>query len=139
VQLAQSDGEWDYEPRPDDVPAPRTDAARLDHVTHAVADLARGRDLFQGLLGGAVQRDEADDTQACVELAWPSGGVVRLVAPRGAGALQDWIGDRPGRFHHLAFTAARPEELAGAIPAGDGAVEVPAEANLGVRLLVTSG
>jgi hypothetical protein len=61
------------------------------------------------------------------------------VTPIDAGALGAWIGDRPGRFHHLAFTAPRPDELAGAVPVGDGVVEVPAEANLGVRLLVSPG
>jgi hypothetical protein len=61
------------------------------------------------------------------------------VTPVGAGPLHEWIGDRPGRLHHLAFTTPRPEELAGAVPAGDRVVEVPAEANLGVRLLVSPG
>jgi methylmalonyl-CoA/ethylmalonyl-CoA epimerase len=139
VQLAQSDGDWEDEPRPDDLPVPRTDPARLDHVAHAVGDLARARELFQDLLGGVVERDEADGTRAWVDLAWPSGGVVRLMAQLDAGPLREWIGDRPGRLHHLAFSAPRPEELDGARPAGDGTVEVPADANLGVRLLVSPG
>jgi methylmalonyl-CoA/ethylmalonyl-CoA epimerase len=139
VQLAQSDGEFDHEPRPDDLPAPRAEPARLDHVTHAVADPTHARELFQDLLGGVVQGEHADATQSWVDLAWPSGGVVRLVTPVGAGPLHEWIGDRPGRLHHLAFTTPRPEELAGAVPAGDRVVEVPAEANLGVRLLVSPG
>ena len=139
VQLAQSDGEWEYEPRPDDLPAPRTDPARLDHVTHAVADVGRARELFEDVLGGVVQVEEAHGARAWVDLAWPSGGAVRLETPTGAGPLRDWIGDRPGRFHHLAFTAARPHELAGAVTTDNGTVEVPPEANLGVRLLVNPG
>ena len=136
VQLAQSDGEWEHEPPPEDLPASRATTARLDHVTHAVADLGRARELFQGLLGGVVDGEGADATQAWVDLAWSSGGVVRLVTPLADGPLRDWIGGRPGRLHHLAFTAPRPHELAGAVQAGDGTVEVPADANLGMRLVV---
>jgi methylmalonyl-CoA/ethylmalonyl-CoA epimerase len=136
VQLAQPDGELDPEPRPATVPAPRTDqSARLDHVTHAVADLERARRLFHSLLGGVVQREGVDGTNAVVDLTWPGSGAVRLVTPLDRGPLGEWMGDRPGRLHHLAFTAARPEELAGAVARG-GAVEVPPEANLGMRLVV---
>ncbi len=140
VQLAQSDGEWEHEPRPDDLPMPRTDRpARLDHVAHAVSDPGRARQLFQDLLGGVPLADEDDGGRAWVDLGWSSGGVVRLLTPIAAGPLRDWIGDRPGRLHHLAFTTLRPEELVGAVPAGDGTVEVPPEANLGVRLVVSPG
>ncbi len=140
VQLAQSDGEWELEPRPVDLPAPRTDRpARLDHVAHAVADPGRARELFQGLLGGDPLADGGDRTQAWMDLGWSSGGVVRMVTPLEGGPLRDWIGDRPGRLHHLAFTAPRPEALDGAIPAGNGTMEVPPEANLGVRLVVSPG
>ncbi len=139
VQLAQPDHEEHDAARPGDLPSPRTSApARLDRVTHAVGDLAAARRLFQHLLGGEPTGEGADGEQTWVDLQWPRGGAIRLVSPTAGGPLADWIGDRPGRLHHLAFTAERPGELAAAEPDLDGRTHtVPAMANQGVRLLVS--
>ncbi len=130
VQLAQSDGDWSSPP-PDDLTPPRAEPANLDHVTHAVASLDDGLALFAGLLGGAeTGRGDGPDAE-WVELAWPGPGRVRLVAGGGVAA---WLGDAPGRLHHLAFTCDDPTAVDGARPVGEGLWEVDPAANLGVRL-----
>lgn len=144
VQLAQAgDSDADepfegYDAAPEDLPAPRTPrAATLDRVVHAVVDLDVGLRLFAGLLGGQEDGRGDDEGGRWVDLAWPGPGRVRVLEPSDpAGPVASWIGDRAGRVHHLAFTAQRPEAIAGAVALGDGGVEVPPEANLGVRLIV---
>ena len=139
VQLAQSDGEWSSAP-PADLPPPRTESpARLDFVAHAVASLDDGLALFTGVLGGEETAAGKDDHARWVELAWPGPGRVRLLEPASpASAVAGWIGDRPGRVHHLAFACDEPAAVPGAVAQGDGQWEVPPEANLGVRLVLRS-
>ena len=122
VQLAQSSGgdsdDW-RSPQPADFPAPRLDEpATLVHVAHAVADLDEGLRLFRDLLAGEVATDGND----FVDLVWPGPGRVRLVT-----SLADWVGDRAGRIHHIAFE----------VPCEDDLREVSPEDNLGTRLLLT--
>jgi methylmalonyl-CoA/ethylmalonyl-CoA epimerase len=141
VQLAQSTG-GDWEPtRPVDLPAPATAApAVLDHVTHVVGALDEGAALFRDLLGGAPVGEGELDGGSHLDLAWPGGGRVRLVAPApgddGSSPWTTWLGGRTGRVHHLAFTVESPAAVPDAIPARDGTWVVPPERNLGVRLVL---
>ncbi|HXQ44475.1 MAG TPA: VOC family protein [Acidimicrobiales bacterium] len=119
VQLAQAEFEW-ISPAPEGFPAGRrAPAAALDHVTHGVRDLDAALTLFQELLGGVVTMPAVgpDGTWEFVDVSWTGPLGLRLVAPT-AGAdpaswLRTWLGDRPGRVHHLAFDLPR------ALPATD--------------------
>ena len=80
-----------------------------------------------------------------VDLAWPGPGRIRLIEARST-ALREWVGTRPGRLHHLAFTLADPASVPGAEPLSrvddgadgtDGVFEVAPERNRGVRLRLT--
>jgi hypothetical protein len=145
VQLTERIGGRDPRRPPKSLPAPPPfEAATLDRVVHVVADLVPVRLLFQELLGGepspadAATAREVDgvdegDVEA-LELIWPAGGCIRFLHPTGPGPMADWLGDRRGRVHHLAFTTAQPERAAGVRPALGEWYEVPAEANRGVRL-----
>ena len=142
VQLAQSGGgDWGDPVRPADLPSPATDVpATLDHVTHVVADLDQGAALFRDLLGGATLAEGELEGGCHLDLGWPGGGRVRLVAPApgddGSSPWASWLAGRPGRVHHLAFTVASPAAVPDAIPARDGTWVVPPERNLGVRLVL---
>jgi len=138
VQLAQSSGEggWWSDP-PASLPPPRPSGpATLVHAAHSVASLDIGLRLFADVLGGAeAGRGEAGDAR-WVDLDWPGGGRVRLLAPNGEGPVGDWLGGRPGRFHHLAFRGPDPAGIPGAKPtAGDQWVIEPDD-NLGTRLVL---
>jgi methylmalonyl-CoA/ethylmalonyl-CoA epimerase len=118
VQLAQSSTEWSS-PAPPGIPAPVHDStASLDRVVHAVASLDEGLALFADLLGGG----EVDRGDTWVELGWASPGRLRLVEGH-----DDWIGDRRGRVHHVAFTCPWLD---------GGPVTVEPEENLGTRLVM---
>ena len=91
IQLAQSTEKIET--------TPRAEAASLDRIVHAVADLDEGLRLFERLLGGGT----IDKGDGYVELGWPGPGRVRLVS---GDAYAAWLGDRAGRLHHLAFTVA---------------------------------
>jgi hypothetical protein len=105
-----------------------------------VADLDDGATLFRDLLGGAPLADGEVDGGRHLDLGWPGGGRIRLVAPArddaGASPWLAWLDGRPGRVHHLAFTVASPADVPDAIPARDGTWVVPPERNLGVRLVL---
>jgi len=141
VQLAQADHGWNTPP-PAGLPVPRpAQPARLTRIVHLVADLAPAIDLFQGLLGGTPDEPtvvSADGGGRAQDMRWPGGGCLRLLQPGAATPEADWLGDRRGRLHHLAFETAAPSELADARPSADAHFEVPPEANHGVRLLVSS-
>ena len=121
------------------MPPSRTpEPATLTYVGHAVASLDDGRRLFADLLGGRETASGEDEAARWIELGWPGPGRVRLLEPRSSGSpLAAWLEGRRGRVHHIAFTVSEPDELAGATPLADGRYEVPPEANLGVRLLLT--
>ena len=127
IQFAESAEEWDR-PVPES-PVPRGDAAAsLDRITHVVPALDRGLSLFERLLGGTAADAGEDETGRGVELGWKGPGRVRVMAPTSSSsAYADWLGDRPGRIHHLAFS----------VPGLGRALEVPPDDNLGVRLLLT--
>ncbi len=126
IQLAQSSGEWEG----DQVPAPTAKAAALTRVTHAVANLDNGLRLFEGLLGGAALGDGDEESARWVDVGWPGPGRVRVATPTSPSSpLAAWLGDRPGRVHHLAFSV---EGL-------DRPTEVAPEDNFGVRLLLSPG
>jgi hypothetical protein len=138
VQVAQTSGPmWSTPPPAGWPPSRPTEAATLVHVAHAVADLSDGMRLFAGLLDGKELANGTDDVLGArwVDLAWPGPGRLRLMTPVSPDSrTAAWIGDRPGRIHHLAFTCERPGEVAGAIAQPDGTWEVPPESNLGTRL-----
>jgi catechol 2,3-dioxygenase-like lactoylglutathione lyase family enzyme len=118
VQLAQAEFEW-ISPAPEGFPATTAPAAALRHVTHAVRDLDTALALFHVLLGGVITPRAMGPGGAWeyVDVSWPGPLRLRLVAPAGDGdapsAVTAWLGDRPGRVHHLAF------ELPGPLPASD--------------------
>ncbi len=127
VQLAQSEGDWD-EPGPSPLPPPRVaELAVLARIVHLVADLDEATALFEGLLGGGL--DDGD-------LRWPGGGRVKLRTAEPGTGDAEWLGDRRGRLHHLAFTVTDPADVPSAVPMGDGRYEVPPEANHGTQLLL---
>jgi methylmalonyl-CoA/ethylmalonyl-CoA epimerase len=138
VQLAWTSNQWedDY---PEGWPPPRTvTPARLDRVVHGVADLDEGLRLFAGLLGG-LESGRGDDVDGrWVELGWEGGARVRLVTPTATPSpLATWIGGRPGRVHHLAFSTEDPGAVGGAVAlegAGEPLWEIPPERNQGTRL-----
>ncbi|HVC71891.1 MAG TPA: VOC family protein [Acidimicrobiales bacterium] len=130
VQLAQEQFEW-ISPAPEGFPDPEKPPASLRHVTHAVRALDEGMALFHELLGGVItgRGRGPGETWDFVDLAWPGPLGLRLVAPA-AGAdsatpLRTWLGDRPGRVHHLAFAWPRSLVSSGSAAndegAGDGA------------------
>ena len=119
--------------------------ASLDRIVHSVVDLESALGLFRDVLGGVPVDRAPDAADRHVDLAWPGPGRIRLIEARST-ALREWVGTRPGRLHHLAFTLADPAAVPGAVPVnedddgtgGDGGVfEVAPEGNRGVRLRLT--
>lgn len=128
VQIAQSPFEWSSDPIEPFPPTTVEPAASLDYVALGVADRTRALELFVELLD-AERGDEGRDNLFgfdWLELRWPSGGRIRLFDAPQSGV------------HHLAFTLPDPAALLGAKPLEDGRFDVPAEANLGVRLVVSA-
>ena len=153
VQLAQSQGDWDEEPRRGSLPLPRNaDPATLVHVAHCVASMTEGLALFTGLLGGQELARGNDDTyggREWVDLAWPGPGRVRLMAPNDPDSeLVGWLKGKAGRIHHIHFECENPEAIPGAKPSpwlkpSPGAssetgprFEVSPDDNYGVRLVL---
>lgn len=133
VQLAQASGEWEAAP-PADLPEPAPGRpALLLRVALAVADPVAAGVLFAGVLRG----DEVGDGPGWRDVAWSGGGTVRLLDAAASPALAAWVGDRPGRVHHLAFAVDDPAAVPGAVAGDGGWWEIPPGANLGTRLLLT--
>ncbi len=136
VQIAQEAGE----PTPESVdlaPAPRHGhVAHLDRIVHLVPDLDAAMALLAGPLHGTALT-RGDDGGSWVELACPGPGRLRLLRPEDD-ELRAWLGDRPGRLHHVAFTTDRPDDIAGARPSGDGWWEIAPDDHLGVRVRLRS-
>ncbi|HEX7167912.1 MAG TPA: VOC family protein [Acidimicrobiales bacterium] len=138
VQLAQAaeGGDWGNEDDPSWFPAPRVgEAAALLHVAHAVADIDDARRLFEGLLAGKVADEGDADGVRVVDLVWDGGGCVRLLA---GAPLDEWLGGRAGRVHHLAFTTVDPGGVPSATGRSDTVHEIEPDDNLGVRLLLSA-
>jgi methylmalonyl-CoA/ethylmalonyl-CoA epimerase len=161
VQLAEAYGTWSN-PAPEDFPAERRQ--RLDdsgplppaafrRIVHAVADLDWASSIFVGLLGGTVLDRGNRSDHVWMEMAWGGPLALRLVAPIPGSTgtpLQQWIGSRPGRVHHLEFDVEEPESVPGARPAGDRLVGldvneepgrhwvVGADDNAGLQLVLAS-
>lgn len=158
VQLAEAPVPWSSPPPPDypvgyrrrsDGSGPVPPGA-LRWVSHAVADLDSAVSLFAGLLGGEAVGEGSLDGVRWIELSWSGPLGLRLLAPvddRPSTPLGTWLAGRPGRVHHLDFSAAEPEGIAGAVPTEDHlamagsdtdlvAWEVPPEDNGGLRLVV---
>jgi len=137
VQLAQSiDGYWETPP-PEGFPERGPVMASLVRIVHAVADLEAGVRLFAGLLRGSEVDTGADESTRWVELAWPGPGRLRLVTPSSpASPMAEWLGDRPGRVHHIAFSGVSGADVDGAVELADGSCELPPDASTGTRLLL---
>jgi catechol 2,3-dioxygenase-like lactoylglutathione lyase family enzyme len=128
VQLAQAI-ELDPAPQFELPPAKIARPASLERIVHLVADLDAALGLFERTLGGA--RRASDDHS--VDLSWPGGGRICLVAPHDPEAAA-WMAARPGRVHHLELALDHPEAVRDAVALGAGVWEVAPEHNLGVRL-----
>jgi len=137
VQLAQSiEGYWET-PAPDGFPERGSTMATLDRIVHAVADLDAGLHLFSGLLRGRETDRGADESTRWVELAWPGPGRVRLATPSSsANPMAEWLGDRAGRVHHVAFSGVTGAGVDGAVELADGSYDLPPDAATGTRLLL---
>jgi methylmalonyl-CoA/ethylmalonyl-CoA epimerase len=138
IQLAQvANGEWRTQP-PEGFPiAPDAEPANFVHVAHAMRHLDDGLKLFAELLGGSATRSGKAAGERWVDLEWPGSGCIRLIAPDAPRSpLSEWIGDRPGRVHHLAFELAHPDAVPAARQLSVGIWEVAPEDNLGVRLVL---
>ncbi|MEO1063575.1 MAG: VOC family protein [Actinomycetota bacterium] len=136
VQIAQEGGDDDPE-LTEVAPAPRHGAtAHLDRIVHLVPDLGAALALFAGPLRGEAAA-EGDDGGRWVELRWPGPGRLRLLEPVD-GELRAWLGDRPGRLHHVAFTHPDPQRIDGAKPVED-AWEIAPGDHHGVRIRLRSG
>jgi methylmalonyl-CoA/ethylmalonyl-CoA epimerase len=172
VQLAEAPSPWSSPP-PDDFPTGRrqrqdgagaVNPASVRRVVHAVADLGVATSLFVELLGGRRVAEGAGDGQQWIDLEWGGPLALRLVAtaptppsspvaaaPMAADALQDWLGTRTGRVHHVEMAVEEPEHVLGArpleagevIPGGSASGEmadavwiIGPEANAGLRLVL---
>jgi len=124
VQIAQADHEW-RSPAPEGFPASGRRPASLRHVAHAVADLGTALGLFGELLGGTVTGRAVDvGGWEWVDLSWGGPLDLRLLSPAGGGgsasALGSWLGDRPGRVHHLTFAWPAPASTGSTAPVPGG-------------------
>jgi methylmalonyl-CoA/ethylmalonyl-CoA epimerase len=137
VQLAYAgEGDW-RSPAPSAFPTPVPQQATLVRIAHAVADLDAAQRLFRDLLGGRQTDAGGDESARWVELAWPGAGRIRLLSPASpASPLAAWLGGRPGRVHHVAFSGFDDAATEGAVELADGSWEVPPSDELGTRLLL---
>jgi methylmalonyl-CoA/ethylmalonyl-CoA epimerase len=162
VQLAEAPGVGWSSPAPDGFPTERrrrrdgsgaVRPASLQRVTHAVADLDAGIDLFGRLLGGAVEDRGTRPGEEWIDFRWGGPLAVRLIAPTDgpeSGELSAWLGDRTGRVHHLLLADEEPDTLIDAHPADPGLPGlggsrrghepwiVEPENNLGLRLVAAA-
>ncbi len=159
IQLAQATTPWTGPP-PAGFPTERRQLAdgsgparpaSLCWVTHVVAELEAATPLFVTLLGGEVTGEGAGPGHRWTELTWGGPMGLRLACPVGpSGApLQQWLGGRTGRVHHLELSVEDPGGISGARPDGgalaggdDGAGAswvVPPGDNAGMRLVLRAG
>lgn len=164
VQLAEAPHAWSSPP-PDDYPVDLrmrldgsgpTAPATLERVCLVVADLDAARDLFCGLLAGAVVDEGSEGDLVWVDVRWPGPLGLRLVGPHASrttapegGPVAEWLDGRTGRVHHIAFETEEPGAVPGArsaehgiatlgTPGGsDGPWVVPAAENGGLTVVLT--
>jgi len=137
VQVAQALEEWDA-PAPPGIPEPSGDVASLLYVGLAVRSIDRARGLFAGPLEGSQAAAGEDEAARWVDLTWAGPGRLRLLEPASAGSpLDEWVGDRAGRIHHVAFACKDPAALRGVRELSDGRVELAPDGATGTRLLVS--
>jgi catechol 2,3-dioxygenase-like lactoylglutathione lyase family enzyme len=142
VQLAQEaelpTGDWRTSP-PAELPTPTRAPASLLHVAHAVASLAEGLRLYEGLLGGRRTDEGSDRSARWIELGWSGPGRVRLLEPAtDTSPVVSWLDGRRGRVHHLAFSCPNPASIEAATPMTGGGFEIPPERAQGTRLLLAA-
>jgi catechol 2,3-dioxygenase-like lactoylglutathione lyase family enzyme len=137
VQVAEAQQEWDA-PAPPGIPEPRADVASLAAVVLAVASIDAARALFVDVLHGEEVGAGDDEAARWVELAWRGPGRLRLLEAASAGSpVQQWLGDRSGRIHHIAFRCAQPSALPAARELSDGRWELAPDEATGTRFLVS--
>jgi hypothetical protein len=160
VQLAEAPVPWSSPP-PDDYPPNRRQwsdgsgpmpPASLRWVVHAVADLAGAVGLFVDLLGGTVADQGSVRGHQWMDVTWDGPLGVRLVAavdPSSPNQVSEWLEGRPGRIHHLRFSAQSPSGLpdvqptSAALPglgrnaAPTACWKIAAEDNAGLRLVIS--
>ena len=160
VQLAEAPVPWSSPP-PDDYPPNRRQwsdgsgpmpPASLRWVVHAVADLAGAVGLFVDLLGGTVADQGSVRGHQWMDVTWDGPLGVRLVAavdPSSPNQVSEWLEGRPGRIHHLRFSAQSPSGLPGVQPtsaalpglgrntAPTACWKIAAEDNAGLRLVIS--
>jgi methylmalonyl-CoA/ethylmalonyl-CoA epimerase len=140
VQVAQSDEELPLDDPPPGLPQPRPERpATLDRIVHLVADLERATRLFGDLLSGTPAGEGGADAgdHHYREMTWPGSGRLRLVQPTAEGPLAAWLGDRPGRLHHLELALDDPERVPHALSRGDGTYEIAPANACGTRIILT--
>lgn len=137
IQLAQPSVLGATTPAPSNFPTPGRQG-RLDHIAHVVASLTDALALFAGVLGGREATVGREDDARWIELEWPGGGRVRLLQPVSPRTpLARWLGPRPGRVHHLAFTSGDTHLAAEeGVARDDGTYELDADVATGTRLRV---
>lgn len=128
VQLAES-----HEPEPASDTGTR--GTRLLHVGLVLPDLEPGLRLFEDLLGGRRGAEGTGPGYDWVDLGWGGPGWLRLLVPQRPGPLREWLGARPGRVHHLAFSLEDPGGQPGASAREGWWLVEPAE-NQGTRLVL---
>ncbi len=169
----EGSGEWSTPP-PDGFPTGQRRVASSDRpvapgalawVVHAVADGDAARSLFVGLLAGTPLEEGVADGVGWAAVSWGGPLRLRLLWPVGlhpaygarrrgdetaqspAHRLEEWLGGRAGRVHHLELEVEDPAGVPDSSPATDpltavGAAAdeprwaVPARANHGLALVL---
>jgi catechol 2,3-dioxygenase-like lactoylglutathione lyase family enzyme len=115
------------------VPGRRKEPATLERLVHLVADLDRATELFDQVLGASTVGEGEFALGTARDMTWPGPGRITLLQPSADAALA-WMGDRPGRLHHVEFRLADPGGVRGAHRIAANRWEVRPEHNLGTRL-----
>ncbi len=103
--------------------------ARMLFIAHAVSEFDSHLRRFVELLDGRVDARGFDESLLAewIDLTWENSARIRLLkAAEASSPLVEWLGERPGRIHHVAYS-----DVAGFVG------EVSPEQNMGLRLIVT--
>lgn len=125
-------GAGDGDPLADQLPPTPEVTPSLDHLVHIAADKDAAVRLLTGVLGGRVAHGGRSDLGSWTEVRWPGPGAIRVVGPD-TPLARAWLGDRPGRLHHVTFSGVAVG-IDGATRLADGTWELAPERNEGLRL-----
>lgn len=133
IQLAQQgdhDDDHDEEFVPDHwLGDPASPQARMLFIAHAVSEFESHLRRFGELLDAKIDARGIDESLRAewIDLVWDNSARLRLLkAADESSPLVEWLGDRPGRIHHVAYSGV----------AGFSG-EITPEENMGLRLIVT--